>query len=164
MQNLTELMRRLIASQAEFVLVGGFAAVTHGSTLVTQDVDICCRFSEGNLMCIQKALDGLHPVHRSRPDMALDLTSEQIASLKNLYLKTDFGVLDCLSEVLGIGNFDEVSKNEVSKNSVELELPFGRCRVIGIDALIHAKQAMNRDHDKITVQHLLKIKAEQTKN
>jgi hypothetical protein len=44
MQNLSELTRRLIASQVEFVLVGGFAAAAHGVTLVTRDVDICCRF------------------------------------------------------------------------------------------------------------------------
>jgi len=54
MQNLSELTRRLIAAQVEFVLVGGFAAVAHGVTLVTRDVDICCRFSEANLMRIQR--------------------------------------------------------------------------------------------------------------
>jgi len=40
MQNLSELTRRLIEAQVEFVLVGGFAAVAHGATLVTRDVDI----------------------------------------------------------------------------------------------------------------------------
>src|SRR5450631_2448318 len=110
MQNLSELTRRLIDSQVEFVLVGGFAAVAHGVTLVTSDVDICCRFSEENLMRIQKAFADLHPVHRSRPDMPLQLTPAQSAGLKNLYLKTDLGVVDCLGEVLGVGNFDAVLK------------------------------------------------------
>ena len=45
MQNLSELLRRLIAGNVEFVLVGGFAAVAHGVTLVTRDVDVCGRFS-----------------------------------------------------------------------------------------------------------------------
>ena len=102
MQNLSELVRRLISSDVEFVLVGGFAAVAHGVMLVTQDVDICCRFTEANLMRIQAALADLHPVHRSRPDLPLALTPEQCASLKNLYLKTDFGIVDCLGEVLGV--------------------------------------------------------------
>jgi hypothetical protein len=87
MQNLSELTRRLISSHVEFVLVGGFAAVAHGVTLVTRDVDICCRFSKMNLMRIQKAFTDLHPVHRSRPDLWLELTANQCASLKNLYLK-----------------------------------------------------------------------------
>ena len=159
MQNLSELTRRLIALQVEFVLVGGFAAVAHGVTLVTRDVDICCRFSEANLMRIQRAFADLHPVHRSRPDMSLELTPEQCASLKNLYLKTDLGVVDCLAEVLGVGNFEEVLKH-----SVEVELPYGTCRIIDIETLIRAKEAMNRDHDRITVKHLKEILKEQSQN
>jgi len=77
--------------------------------------------------------------------------------LKNLYLKTDLGVVDCLGEVLGVGSFDEVLKN-----SVEVELPYGKCRILDIDALIRAKEAMNRNHDKITVMLLKKIKEQQT--
>jgi len=157
MQNLSELMRRLVSSQVEFVLVGGFAAVAHGVTLVTRDVDICCRFSESNLMRIQEAFADLHTVHRSRPDLPLQLTSEQCSMLKNLYLKTDLGVVDCLGEVLGVGPFAEVLKN-----SVEVELPYGQCRILDIDALIRAKEAMNRNHDKITVILLKKIKEQKT--
>jgi hypothetical protein len=159
MQNLSELTRRLIASQVEFVLVGGFAAAAHGVTLITRDVDICCRFSEPNLMRIHKAFADLHPVHRPRTDLPLELTPQQCASLKNLYLKTDLGAVDCLGEVLGIGNFDEVLKN-----SVELRLPCGSCRIISIDALIRAKEAMNRNHDWITVHHLKEIKKQQSQN
>jgi hypothetical protein len=159
MQNLSELVRRLTVSQVEFVLVGGFAAVAHGATLVTRDVDICCRFSEANLMRIEKAFADLHPAHRSRPDLPLQLTPEQCLRLKNLYLKTDLGAIDCLGEVLGVGNFDEVVKR-----SVEVELPCGKCRVLDIDALIRAKEAMDRDHDRITVRHLKEIKRRTTQN
>jgi hypothetical protein len=156
MQNLSELVRRLIAAQVEFVLVGGFAAVAHGATLVTRDVDICRRFTEANLMRIQAAFADLHPTPRSRPDMPLQLTSEPCAALKNLYLKTDLGVVDCLGEVLGVGDF-----GEVLKHSVQVELPYGKCRILDIDALIRAKEAMNRNHDKMTVMQLKRIKEQQ---
>ncbi len=156
MQNLSELTRRVVEAQVEFVLIGGFAAVAHGATLVTRDVDICCRFNEANLLRIQGALGDLHPVHRSRPDLPLDLTPERCAGLKNLYLKTDLGALDCLSEVLGIGDFDAVLRQ-----SIEVELPFGRCRILDIDGLIHAKEAMNRDHDRITVRQLREVQRRQ---
>jgi hypothetical protein len=152
MQNLSELVRRLILSKVEFVLVGGFAALAHGATLVTRDVDVCCRFTEPNLKRIEQAVSGLHSVHRSRPDLPLQLTAEQCATLRNLYLKTDLGVLDCLSEVLGVGDFDEVLKQ-----SIEIELPFGKCRILCIDSLIRAKEAMNRVHDKIAVMQLREI-------
>jgi hypothetical protein len=137
-------------------LIGGFAAVAHGATLVTRDVDICCRFDEVNLKRLQKALADLHPVHRSRPDLPVDLTPEQCARLKNLYLKTDLGVLDCLGEVLGVGDFDAVLGQ-----SAQVELPFGPCRILKLDSLIRAKEAMNRDHDRITVRQLREIKRRQ---
>ena len=156
MQNLSELTRRLVEAQVEFVLIGGFAAVAHGATLVTRDVDICCRFEAGNLKRIQRALSDLHPVHRSRPDLPLDLTLEQCARLKNPYLKTDLGALDCLGEVLGVGDFDAVLNQ-----SVEVELPFGPCKILDINSLIRAKEAMNRDHDRITVRQLKQIKKRQ---
>jgi len=159
MQKLSELVRRLIVGKAEFVLVGGFAAVAHGVTMVTWDVDICCRFSLDNLLRIQAAFSDLHAVHRSRPDLALELTPEQCAILKNLYLKTDLGMVDCLGEVLGVGSFDEVARH-----AVEVELPVGKCRVLDIDALIRAKEAMGRDHDKITVKHLNEIKKQLNHN
>lgn len=156
MQNLSELTCRLISAKVEFVLVGGFAAVAHGVTLVTRDVDICCRFSETNLMRIHEAVADLHPVHFPRTDLPLALTPELCAELKYLYLKTDLGKLDCLSDVLGVGDFDHVVKH-----SIELELPIGKCRVLDLDTLVAAKEAMGRDHDRITVNHLKEIKKRQ---
>jgi hypothetical protein len=79
MQNLSELTRRLVEAQVEFVLIGGFAAVAHGVTLVTRDVEICCRFTEQNLMRIQQAFADLHPVHPLRPDLPLALTAESLS-------------------------------------------------------------------------------------
>jgi hypothetical protein len=126
--------------------------VAHGVTLVTRDVDICCRFTETNLMRIQKAFSDLHPVHRPRTDLPLNLTPEQCARLKNLYVKTDLGNVDCLSEILGVGDFDEVFRR-----AIEIELPSGKCRILNIDQLIRAKETMNREHDLITVKHLKEI-------
>ena len=40
-------------------MIGGFAAVAHGVTLLTQDVDVCCRLGVDNLLRIQRALADL---------------------------------------------------------------------------------------------------------
>lgn len=40
MKDLTTLLRRIRESGLDFVVVGGFAAVTHGSSFVTRDVEI----------------------------------------------------------------------------------------------------------------------------
>lgn len=156
MQNLSELTRRLVEAHVEFVLIGGFAAAAHGATLVTRDVDICCKFSEPNLMHLQEAFAGLHPAHRSRPDLPLALTPGRCAGLKNLYLDTDLGRVDCRSEVLGVGDFERALAH-----SIELELPFGSCRILDLETLIRGKEAMNRDHDRVTVRQLREIQRRQ---
>ena len=156
MQQLDQLLLRLIKAEVEFVLVGGLAAAIHGSSLTTRDVDVCCRFTTVNLLRIQHALEDQHPVHRMRPDLPIALTPEQCGHLKNLYIKTDLGVLDCLGSVLGVGDFDEVSKH-----SMEIELPIGKLRILDIDTLIQAKEAMGRPHDIITVQHLKAVRRTQ---
>lgn len=152
MQQLSELIARLAQAEVEFVLVGGLAAAIHGSSLTTRDVDICCPFSESNLMKLQRSLEDVNPVHRARPDVPLSLTPELCGRLKNLYLKTDLGIIDCLSEVLAVGDYDAVRNHSISIN-----LPFGPIRVIDRDTLILAKQAMGRPHDLITVEQLKRI-------
>ncbi len=99
MPDLNGLLQRRHDHDMEFVLVGGFAVLVHGSTLVTRDLAICCRFTGENLQRVQQAVADLHPVHRMRPDLPLVLTPEIIATLKNLYLKTDLGSVDCLGDV-----------------------------------------------------------------
>lgn len=41
MKDLNQLLRFLLENKLDFVLIGGFAGVIHGSSQVTQDVDIC---------------------------------------------------------------------------------------------------------------------------
>ncbi|MGH7299842.1 MAG: hypothetical protein ACREKQ_06425 [Candidatus Rokuibacteriota bacterium] len=55
----------------EFVLIGGFAAVAHGVTLLTQDIDICCRFAAENLLRLQAALRAKEAMGRERDRQAV---------------------------------------------------------------------------------------------
>lgn len=154
MPDLESLLERLVRHRVAFVVVGGFAAVAHGVSLLTEDVDVGCRFTPGNLLKLQAALSDLHPVHRMTPArLPLALTPSACAGLKNLYLETDFGQLDCLGEVKGIGLY-----SKVYQRSVLVELPFGPCRVLNLEALIQAKQAMDRPRDRAAIVQLCAIK------
>jgi hypothetical protein len=84
--------------------------------------------------------------------LPLELNDENIARLKNLYLQTDLGQLDCLSEVKGVGDFAEVQRQ-----SIEIELPAGPCRILSLDALIRAKEAMGGPKDQLTILQLKAI-------
>ena len=153
MESLTEILKRLHDARVEFSLIGGLAARHYGVSLVTEDVDICARFTPENLRRIENAFKDFHPRHRlTAKSLPLELTDELCHRLKNLYLTTDLGVLDCLSEVEGIGDFDAVLRQSELK-----ELPFGRCFILKIGALIQAKQAEGRPHDLVAVAQLQAI-------
>jgi hypothetical protein len=83
----------------------------------------------------------------------LELTDELCTCLKNLYLQTDLGVLDCLGEIAGIGDYDKVAGCSIS-----MSLPFGECRVLSLDALIASKEAAGRDKDPRALRFLRAIK------
>jgi hypothetical protein len=153
-QNDQALLTRLKGSGIEFVVIGGVCVVFHGALLATFDLDICCPFGEENVRRIESALDGLHPVHRLTTNkLPLEMTRTSFRDLKNLYLQTDFGTLDCLSEVAGVGNFDAVLKQ-----SIGASLSYGEFRFLNLDALIASKKAVGRERDLDAVRRLLAIK------
>ncbi len=154
MEHLTEILKRLIAAKVEFSLIGGLASRHYGVSLVTDDVDVCTRFSPENLRRIESTFKDFHPRHRLTANkLPLELTDELCGRLKNLYLTTDLGILDCLSEVAGVGDFDTVLMQSDLK-----EFPFGQCHILNIDALIKAKSAVGRPHDLVAVTQLTAIK------
>lgn len=88
----------------------------------------------------------------------LELTRENVKYLKNLYIDTDLGTLDCLGYVNGVGEF-----NDVLKSSRKIEIEGMKLNILTLDALIKAKEAMQRPHDKEAVIQLKAIR-EQFKN
>jgi hypothetical protein len=153
MEHLTQILERLNREQVEFVLVGGLAGVYHGVPLVTRDVDVCMPFTEENLLRLERALDGLNPVHRQTPQrLAFKVVEDLPRGLMNLYLRTDLGVLDCLGEILGVGDYLTVrSRSETA------ELPIGPIQILGLSALIDSKAALDRTQDKLALIHLKRI-------
>ena len=142
-QNDKALLSRLKEQKVEFVIIGGVCGVLHGASLVTWDLDICCRFSRENLRRIETAVKDLHPRHRLTANkLPLELTDELCGSLKNIYLNTDWGILDCLSEVAGIGDYEEVLQR-----SIPHTLSYGEFRILNLDALIASKSAVGRGKD-----------------
>lgn len=152
------LLARLLTHEVKFVVIGGVCGVMHGLTVITVDLDICASFETANLYRLEAALKDLHPWHRLTPNkLPFELTDELCPRLRNLYLQTDFGKLDCLGEVKGVGGYDAAIKH-----SVELTMSFGTIRILDLDTLIAAKEAVGRDKDRYAVR-LLRSIAEKTK-
>jgi hypothetical protein len=65
---LNGLLQRLSDVGIDFVVVGGVAAVLHGSSMVTRDLDVCASLSGANIEKLRVALRDLHPLHRIATD------------------------------------------------------------------------------------------------
>lgn len=160
MVKLNQLIERLCDAQIDFVIVGGFAGILHGSTLVTRDLDVCTVLSPENITKLRETFRDLQPKHRFTTQKFSFLDNpEPGVPLKNLYLETDLGPVDLLGNIKGVGEFESVRAA-----SIEIELFGRRCRVLSVDGLIQAKEAMGRDKDLIAVKELRAIQETRTKS
>jgi predicted nucleotidyltransferase len=143
MQSLSQLLQRLADSAVDFVVIGGYAGVLHGSAYVTRDLDICAVLTPENVERLRVILRDLKPRHRMTAQKLSFLQFPKPGEpLNNLYLETDWGVVDILSSVLGLGDFERLkSKAE------DFEIGGRRCRLIALDDLITAKEAVGREKD-----------------
>ena len=137
------LLRRLVAQKIEFVLVGGLAAIAHGSAAVTEDVEVCIRFDEATLTAVLRALEGTNPKERMNPARR-PLGSAPLRFVRNrkLFVATDEGVIDFLGELTGLGTLERVAANAVT-----LQLADFPVRVMGLQDLIASKRALARPKD-----------------
>ncbi len=153
-QNDQALLVRLKASGLEFVVIGGLCVVYHGVPVTTFDLDICCPFGEDNVRKIESAVKDLNPIHRLTANrLPLEQTRSSFSDLKNVYLQTDLGKLDCLSEVAGLGGFEQVREQSILHS-----MSFGAFRMLSLDALIIAKTAAGREKDLQAVRLLRAVK------
>jgi len=153
MLSLGDLLQKLIDAEIDFVLIGGYAGVVHGSTMVTRDLDICALITPEQIEKLRTCLKEFHPTHRMTPKRLSFLDfPEDTKGVKNIYLETDLGVLDVISEVTGVGDF-----SRLSSQAIEIELYGRKCKVISVEDLIKAKEAMGRDKDKAVVKELIVI-------
>jgi hypothetical protein len=151
MQDLKQLLIRLLKYDVDFVLIGGFAGVVHGTTLVTQDLDICAAITDSLLIKLRDALKDLHPQHRMNPNLKISFLEQPRDSIgvNNLYLHTDLGVLDILSEAPPVGEFARIKKAAVT-----IDLYGFKCSVIAIEDLIRIKKSMKRPKDQHAAEQL----------
>ncbi len=157
MQRTPELVRVLLDAGVEFVVIGGVAAIVYGSATFTQDFDITASFSEDNLARLFTALAPHHPRYAlAVPKRPVTESPAELSANRNLYLLTDLGRLDILSEVPPVGPYAEVAARAATMDL------FGHpCRIIGLDDLIAVKRHLGRDKDRLVERELLALRARQ---
>ncbi len=138
-----------------FVLVGGFAAVIHGSPYVTTDVDVVPERSEDNLRRLSEGLRALHARvwTEDEPDgVPFDHDPRSLAEANVWNLVTDHGRLDVTFEPSGTAGFEDLARDAV------------RLTILGVDVdvasladVIRSKEAAGREKDRLVLPVLRRI-------
>lgn len=158
MNDYLRLLNVLSDAQVGFVVVGGTAAVLHGASTATYDLDVLMPFTPDNCERLLEAVRPLHPRFAHTPDKRpVELTSAELHGFKNLYLLTDLGRLDVLGSLPPIESVDDVFHTAERMDVGDVTV-----RVVSLELLIQVKAAMGRPKDKQTEVELRAIAAART--
>lgn len=154
MTNFREAVAVLSKAGVNFIVVGAYAAVLQGSAQVTQDIDICYERTPENMKRLATALAPYHPGLRGAPQGLPFLLDERtLAQGMNFTFQTDFGDIDLLGELSGVGQFPDVSKEAVLLQIYGIDI-----RVASLDTLIRSKRAAGRVKDLNALPELEALK------
>ena len=144
------LIQKLVDADVEFVVIGGWSAILHGSSYMTRDLDICYSRRSDNLKRLAAALAPFHPRLRDLPP-GLPFVWDDV-TLRNgtvFTLATDIGGVDLLAEVAGVGDFEQAKANSVRKHAWDRDV-----YTFDIPALIRSKRAAGRTKDLLLIPEL----------
>jgi hypothetical protein len=143
----------LTKKKIRFVVIGGVAAAVHGSSRVTNDLDICYdatdRGSVAALVALLAKWKGyLRGVEKNLPFIMDERT---LRGAPIMTLTTTEGDIDVMDRVAGVGDYNAVRKH--SERITALGVSF---RVLDLPSLIKAKRAAGRPRD---FDHLPELEA-----
>lgn len=150
------LIRTLVEHEVDFVVVGGLAAMSHGSAYPSFDLDVAYARDHANLERLADALRQLAATLRGAPpDVPFQLDAESLKAGAHFTFSTPFGALDVLDRPDGAPPY-ETLKGLAVQATVEGEPVL----VASLDHLIAMKEATGRPHDKTVAAELRVISDE----
>lgn len=153
------LLRRLVENHVDFILVGGLAAIVHGSARFTRDVDVVYRRSPDNLAKLVGALADVKPYLRGAPaGLPFRWDTETLARGLNFTLTCELGAIDLLGEIAGGGTYESLRPASSVIRAFGVEL-----LCLDLPALIHVKRAAGRPKDFEAISELELLLAKQVK-
>jgi len=145
-----EILRRLTARGVDFVVIGGIAAVLHGSAQNTFDLDICFATDQGNLEALGEVLIGLGPRLKGVEDkLPFTPDGRMLRGIEVLTMVTELGELDVLARPVGSPGYDALRRD-----ADRFDLGGFSVLVASIEDLIAMKLAAGRKKDLAAVEEL----------
>lgn len=146
-RNQLELLAR---HRIKCVIIGGVAAVYHGSSEVTHDLDVCYDRSADNLSRLAVALKSVNAFLRGAPrNIPFILDAETLKKGLNFTFDTDIGSLDLLGEIRGVGQFKDVIEDSETASIFSCDF-----RVLSLEKLMESKRVAGREKDLRTLTEL----------
>lgn len=157
MTDFPALLAALADADVEHIIVGGLAATVHGSSRLTQDIDVVYARSADNIERLTRALAPFDPYLRGAPrGLPFEWSARTVERGLNFTLTTSRGDLDLFGEIAGGGTYEDLSSETIA---VEL---FGRShRCLTLSALIRTKRAAGRPRDLEAIAELEALSEEQ---
>jgi hypothetical protein len=153
------LLRALVDGQVDFVVIGGVAAVLHGSARNTFDLDICFASDPVNLEALGSTLVGLQAQLRGVAEpVAFTPDAGTLKRVDVLTLTTSAGDLDVLRVPSGAPRYDVLRRHADRYDVGGFEV-----RVASVEDLIAMKTAAGRPKDLGDIEELeaiLRLRAE----
>lgn len=139
------ILARLVEGRVEFVVIGGLAAIAHGSRRMTRDIDIVVSPDDENLGRLEQALGALGAVKllpggAQAPIEAADVA--MIALGATLHTDSQVGRLDVVSSPAGAAAYPELRARSILEPVARVLV-----RIAGVDDLIAMKRAAGRPLD-----------------
>jgi hypothetical protein len=137
------LLTTLSQSKVEFMVIGGAAALAHGSARFTQDLDILYDRTPENIERLVTALKGTKPYLRDAPP-GLPFLWDKSTLLRglNFTLTTSLGEIDLFGEIPGGGSYQDLKAGAIWLNVFQIQ-----CLCLSVRQLIRAKRATGRAKD-----------------
>lgn len=149
--DLRALLTPLLRQGVDFVMVGGMAGLSHGSSYPSYDLDIVYARDQENIARLVEALREIGVRLRGAPAaLPFLLDAMTIENGSNFTFITPHGDFDILGHADGMPSYEELRSHASVRDILGLDI-----RVATIEHLISMKRAANRPKDRVAVEEYI---------
>lgn len=150
MTDFQKILKVLADQNVEFILIGGVAATVHGSARLTQDIDVVYCRAPANLERLAAALGPYQPYPRGAPPgLPFRWDVRTLENGLNFTLTTTLGDIDLFGEIIGGGDYEDLSLDSLVVRVFECEV-----KCLNLERLIYVKRAAGRPKDLDAIAEL----------